>query len=520
MSVRRVRWIDNAAMGTPKASRPVPHNARPVRLGSRPPARLLRLSSDERLVAHVRGGSEVAFEVLFDRHYRGLLGFSVRMLGSVEEGEDVVQHAFLAAYRTIVASDRRIQLRPWLYTVARNRCLAVLRARRERASIPLDEPATEPLYAEVERREDIRDLLGDLARLPEDQRAALLLAEAGAMRHADIAAVLGCPRAKVKALVFQARSSLAASRTARATPCREIREQIATLRGRALRQRTIRRHLPQCPGCREFRDEVRRQRRALAITLPVSSTLALREAVLAAIFGAGPAGAGGAAAGAGPAAGLAAKALAVVALLGAGGAEIALRHEDPPDSGVAAAATERAAKAPADARTGPVAVAAAPVGDERSDRRRRARERRSVQSPTPAAALPDRATRGGRNAAPTQRVTELLRGGDQERQDGAFEDGATDATPRRRRRQPTPVEPERTRAPALPGGAQPPEPVSQPVETNEESDTDDDYDAPDERTADEDDDAPAESTADEDDVAPDGNIADEDDAGFAQPADG
>jgi RNA polymerase sigma factor (sigma-70 family) len=506
-------------MGALRARGPVPHKVRDVRRGSRLPARLLRRSPDERLIAYVRGGSEAAFDVLFDRYYRGLLAFSVHMLGSVDEAEDVVQHAFLAAYRSIVTSDRRIQLRPWLYTVARNRCLTVLHARREHAGLMLDEPATEHLYAEVQRREDIRDLLGDLARLPEQQRAALLLAEAGAMPHADIAAVLGCPRAKVKALVFQARSSLAASRTARATPCREIREQIATLQDRALRQRTIRRHLPECPGCREFRDEVRRQRRALAITLPITSTLTVKEAVLAAIFGAGPAGAGGAAASAGSAVGLAAKALAVVALLGAGGAGIALRHEDTPATGTAAAPTERAAKAPADARRGPVAVAAAPVGDERSDRRRRAPDSRSVQSPKPAAALPDRATRRGRNAAPTEPVTEPQRGGDAERRDGGFEDRPMDATPRRRR-QPTPVERDRTRALTVPSGAQPPQPVSQPVETDEESDTDDDHDgAPHGNMADEDDDAPHGNMADEDDDAPHGNMADEDDDGFVQPAD-
>src|ERR671911_388583 len=101
--------------------------------GARLPARLLRLASDERLVEQLRGGSESAFEVLYTRHHRGVLSFCRHMLGSVEEAEDAVQHTFLAAYRYLAGSSKPIQLRPWLYAIARNRCLTILRARRERA---------------------------------------------------------------------------------------------------------------------------------------------------------------------------------------------------------------------------------------------------------------------------------------------------------------------------------------------------------------------------------------------------
>src|SRR5215207_11254976 len=98
--------------------------------------RLLRLAGDDRLVALVRAGSDAAFEAAYDRHHRGILAFCRHMLGSREEAEDAVQHTFMAAYRSIAGSRRAIQLRPWLYTIARNRCLSVLRARRER---PVDD---------------------------------------------------------------------------------------------------------------------------------------------------------------------------------------------------------------------------------------------------------------------------------------------------------------------------------------------------------------------------------------------
>ena len=153
--------------------------------GGRPrrgvPARLLRLASDDRLVDGVRGGSEAAFEALFDRYHRGVLGFCRHMLGSVEEAEDAVQHTFLSAYRELAGSDKAVVLRPWLYTIARNRCLTMLRGRVRMAGSELVEPPTEHLAAAVERRHDLRALLGDVAGLPEEQRSALVLSELGDM---------------------------------------------------------------------------------------------------------------------------------------------------------------------------------------------------------------------------------------------------------------------------------------------------------------------------------------------------
>jgi RNA polymerase sigma factor (sigma-70 family) len=289
------------------------------RRGPRVPARLLRLASDERLVEALRGGSDAAFEVLYTRHHRGVLSFCRHMLGSAEEAEDVVQHTFLAAYRDIVRTGKPIRLRPWLYTIARNRCLTVLRARRERASDEPLEPSTEHLAQEVERRDDLRALLGDLSDLPHDQRAALVLAELGDMSHDDIGAVLGCPREKVKALVFQARSSLIASRNARETPCAEVREQLANLRGGALRRNTLRRHLRACPGCRQFREEVVAQRSALALILPVAPSLGLKATVM---------GAAGVTAATGG--GSAAVATGIVALCVAGGGAAAVEVADEP----------------------------------------------------------------------------------------------------------------------------------------------------------------------------------------------
>ena len=95
------------------------------------PPRLLRAAPDERLVAALRRGDEKAFEAIYDRHHRALLGFCRHMLGSHEEAEDALQRVFVAAHRHLSDGTADINLKPWLYTIARNRCLSILRARRE-----------------------------------------------------------------------------------------------------------------------------------------------------------------------------------------------------------------------------------------------------------------------------------------------------------------------------------------------------------------------------------------------------
>jgi RNA polymerase sigma factor (sigma-70 family) len=262
--------------------------------------RLLAGLSDDALVQRVRDGDERAFEVVYDRFHRGLLAFTRHMLGSLHEAEDALQQTFVAAHAGLLRDERDVALKPWLYTIARNRCMSMLRARREQAS-ELVEPATAGLAEQVESRAELRAMLADIAHLPEQQRAAIVLAEVGDLSHAEIGEVVGVETVKVKALIFQARSALIEARRARETPCAEIREQLANARGGELRRGELRRHLKVCAGCAEFRDEVRRQRALLAVALPVLPSLALKRSVLAA------AGIGSGGGGAGLAAGVAVK---------------------------------------------------------------------------------------------------------------------------------------------------------------------------------------------------------------------
>ena len=99
-----------------------------------------------------------------------------------------------------------------------------------------------------------------------------MLAELGDFSHAEIARVIGCSPAKVKALVFQARTTLIADRDARHTPCEDIRTLLETARGGVLRRGALRRHLRQCDPCAAYRFAIEGRRSGLALVLPVMPT--------------------------------------------------------------------------------------------------------------------------------------------------------------------------------------------------------------------------------------------------------
>jgi RNA polymerase sigma factor (sigma-70 family) len=209
---------------------------------------------DERLATLVHAGDEAAFEALYARHHGSLLAFCRRLLSSREDGEDALQQTFVRAHRALRAGRLPDAVRPWLFAIARNRCRTLLAARRDSA-LPVEglEPSFDGLAEDVRRRAELRELVTDLGRLPDDQREALVLFELGDLSHVEIAEAIGCEVGKVKALVFQARTALIAERDARTTPCEEIRGQLEVARGGALRHGPLRRHLRQCDPCRGVR---------------------------------------------------------------------------------------------------------------------------------------------------------------------------------------------------------------------------------------------------------------------------
>ncbi len=430
--------------------------------------RLLALAGDDRLVEQIRRGNEIAFEVAFERHGAGILGFCRHMVGSREEAEDVVQHTFAAAFRDLQRDgERSIALKAWLYTIARNRCVSVLRARREDTA-ELHELPTDGLSEQVERRADLRELLSDVRQLPDEQRAALLLSEAAGLSHAEVAQVLDCEVGSVKGLVFRARSSLIERRAARETPCGEIREQLATLRGGALRRNELRHHLRACPGCSAYREELRHQRKMLAVALPVTPTLGLKGSVLGAA-GLTAGAVGGTSAGAGAIA-LGSAAMAKVAIVGvvAGGGIVA------GEVVIDRAAQEPSQVAPAARDTGRQAGTGNAGGVERrgahgerisSERGHglRGAERRAARSRGNATGRSKNGQAGDGNSSGGRKLGQERRAGNEPRVRSLAKDPAAKARPERIER--TPAKPVRP-APKPKVQATPVEPVEplEPVE--------------------------------------------------------
>lgn len=264
---------------------------------------LLRLRSDDQLVALFRAGHDEAFAVIHERYQKRLLAYVRQMLPLRQDAEEALQDVFVRAYAGLRSSHDRLLLRPWLFRVAHNRCIDELRRPAPPPSEVLEllrSPMRDPIVL-AEQRESLRGLIADVRRLPEQQRSALLMRELAGLSYAELGAALGVSVPAVKSLLVRARVSLAESAQARETDCGEIREEIAAAHDRGARPNaTARRHMRDCVGCRSFRREVRGFSRRFAGILPAAGPVAALAHVLGFSGGAGGgATAGGTAAGSG-----------------------------------------------------------------------------------------------------------------------------------------------------------------------------------------------------------------------------
>jgi RNA polymerase sigma factor (sigma-70 family) len=193
---------------------------------------LLRLQSDERLIALIRRGNTAAFEVLVSRYNSRLLAFCRHLLGSREDAEDILQEVFAAAFNAILADERPINVRPWLYRIARNRSLNHLRRIQAIGVDSMDVHFSEngaSTADKVHEREQFRLLVGDIQELPETQRTALVLREMDALSYDQIAEAMDTTVPGVKSLLVRARISLAEAAEARTLTCEDVRVELAEI---------------------------------------------------------------------------------------------------------------------------------------------------------------------------------------------------------------------------------------------------------------------------------------------------
>ena len=281
---------------------------------------LLRLQSDERLIALTRRGHHGAFEALVQRYQPRLLAFCRHMLGSQEDAEDVLQEVFTAAFNAVLADDRPINARPWLYRIARNRSLNHLRRPQPAGQDSMDvfeRDGGTTTADTVHKREEFRQIVSDVHDLPETQRTALLLREIDALSYDQIAETMDTTVPSVKSLLVRARVSLAEAAEARLLTCEEVRLELGQVaEGLTRTTAPVRRHLKVCDRCRTFRTELRKTTRALAAVYPLGPFILIKSWLAKA--GAGGAGAAGASAAA-TGGGAAGTGMAGVAATAAGG---------------------------------------------------------------------------------------------------------------------------------------------------------------------------------------------------------
>ncbi|MDQ3759029.1 MAG: RNA polymerase sigma factor, partial [Actinomycetota bacterium] len=202
-----------------------------------------------------------------------LLAFCRGMLASSEDAEDVLQEVLVAAHKAILADNRAINARPWLYRIARNRCLNHLRKPVPEGQDSMDVHMHEngvSVADRVEKRAEFRALIHDVHGLPETQRSALLLRELDALAYEEIAVAMDTTVPAVKSLLVRARISLADASQGRYMTCDEVHLELAeATEGLRKLSGPARAHMKDCERCREYRTELRRNGKTLAALAPV-----------------------------------------------------------------------------------------------------------------------------------------------------------------------------------------------------------------------------------------------------------
>ena len=175
--------------------------------------------TDLAVVTKARLGDADAFRVLVERHSRPLFRLAFRMTGNQHDAEDVVQESFLRAWRQLGKFDERASFGTWLYRIATNCSLDVMRSRKRRAkqeagpeaagsemedpilSLPSGDPTPERVAMSGEVRERVAEAMNELSA---SERTAFVLRHFEGMRIEDVSRVLGCQPGAAKHSVFRA----------------------------------------------------------------------------------------------------------------------------------------------------------------------------------------------------------------------------------------------------------------------------------------------------------------------------
>ena len=275
------------------------------RLTVRAAPKRLSLSGDEHLARLIRRRNEAAFAALYQRYHQRLYRYCRSMLHNDADAQDALQSTFTGAFSALAQGRRDAPMRPWLYRIAYNESISVMRRRRPDVALTEAHEAsgasTEELVAERAR---LSLLVADLRELTERQRGALVMRELSGLSHEEIATVFDISVGAAKQTIFEARRSLAEFAEGRAMACDEVCRAVSDGNGRVLRGRKLRAHLRECGSCAAFAVAIPSRSsdlRAIAPPLSAVAAAGLLQRSLAASSGHGAGGGGAAATGSGAA---------------------------------------------------------------------------------------------------------------------------------------------------------------------------------------------------------------------------
>jgi RNA polymerase sigma factor (sigma-70 family) len=312
------------------------------------------LRSRRRSLTRSPAGDAAAFAAVYERHHQELYRYCRSILHHDHDAQDALQSTMTRAFAALQNEPRRIDMRPWLFRIAHNEAISLLRRRPPVDELDDLETRDAPVEEQVSLRADLRHLHRDLGALPERQRGALVLRELNGLSHTEIAQVLDCTPASVKQSIYEARTGLMHAREGRELACDAVRRTLSDGDGRVLRGARTRAHLRSCSTCRRFQQELVLRPSELAMLappLPVATGAAL-IAQLVPASGAATAGILTTASTTGTlAAAIAPKvAVTIAVIVTAAGGTAAVRHRAPADP-AQRVADARLATSPAARRT-------------------------------------------------------------------------------------------------------------------------------------------------------------------------
>lgn len=245
----------------------------------------LGLLGDRRLARLASKGDPRAFAAIYERYHQDLFRYCRSITGNGEDAGDALQNTMTQALRALPGERREIALRAWLFRIAHNEAVSVIRRRTPSVELTEDvEPSAPGPHSIACLNERLTGLVADLGALPERQRGALVMRELSGLEYDEIAVALDMTAGAARQAVYEARLALSDSDGGRQMACDTVRRSISARDGRVLRGRRLRAHLRGCGSCTAFSEQLGARRSALPALLPPLPAAA-GAAILGGIFG-------------------------------------------------------------------------------------------------------------------------------------------------------------------------------------------------------------------------------------------